>query len=385
MKILIVDDFLDSLLVTESAILDMDYGLDVCTAQSAIEAFKLLGVDDTVCHTPGIDLVLMDIDMPEINGVEACRTIKAKTDLRDIPIIMVTSFEDVSYVEEAFAAGAMDYVTKPVNRVQLGARVRSALSLKKETDSRKIAYDELQKESLAKTQILSTVTHELRTPLTGIMGYVGMLLFRQETVGTLNDRQQKYLEYIQEDSEMLKALIEDLLDISKLEAGSFRLNPSEIDVRAEVEHVLRSLHNQFAEKELQSSLDIPISLPAITADQLRFSQVLTNLISNAFKYSPAGTSVTITAQSTNGWLKLGVSDSGMGISSDDQPLLFTKFFRADNSTTRNVSGSGLGLYITKMVVEAQGGHVFVDSNPGVGSTFSFTLPIADCVVAGAEK
>ena len=231
MSILVVDDFLDSRLITESALKHMDYSVEVQTAESAYDAFKKLGLDDPASGIPCIDLILMDIDMPEIDGVEACRRIKAAPSLRDIPIIMVTSYDEGGYLSEAFAAGAMDYITKPVDQIVLGVRVRSALTLKLEMDRRKLTCIELEQESLAKTQILTTVTHELKTPLTSIIGYVDMLLKYQEKVGPLNEQQQKYLGYVKEDSHRLKALIDDLLDISQIEASNsseFALGPGSL-------------------------------------------------------------------------------------------------------------------------------------------------------------
>ena len=161
MSILIVDDYLDSRIVLENALRDTGYSGEVQTAESAHDTFEQLGMEDPGSVVTKVDLILMDIDMPEIDGVEACRRIQAITKFQDIPIIMVTSYDEVHYLQEAFAAGAMDYVTKPVNIAELGARVSFALSLKREMDRRKAAYIELEQASMAKTQYLSTVTHEL--------------------------------------------------------------------------------------------------------------------------------------------------------------------------------------------------------------------------------
>ncbi|MFQ6030812.1 MAG: sensor histidine kinase, partial [Dehalococcoidia bacterium] len=374
MRILVVDDFLDSLLVTQAALNGMNCSYQVQTADSARDAFRQLGMDDGTEETPEVDLILMDIDMPEIDGVEACRRIKAHPNLQDIPIIMVTSHEEVSYLQAAFDAGAMDYITKPVNRIELGARVRSALTLKGEMDRRKLTCIELERESLAKTQILATVTHELRTPLTSVIGYTNMMLDMQDQVGQLSEKQQEYLEIIQEDSHRLKALIDDLLDIAKIEAGSLKLTPVELDVGKEIESVLQSVQSQFSEKGIHLALDLGAELGPLTTDRLRFTQIMTNLVSNAGKYSPAGTTVTITVTAYNGSVRVEVADQGIGISPADQARLFTKFFRVDNSSTRKVAGTGLGLFITKQLIEAQQGRIWIESEEGKGSVFSFILP-----------
>jgi len=238
------------------------------------------------------------------------------------------------------------------------------------------AYATLERESLAKTQILSTVTHELKTPLTSIMGCVERLLLHREKVGPLNDRQQKYLSYIQEDSRILRTLIDDLLDISRIEAGNFELKLTELNVQTEIERDIRTVQNQFAEEPIDVVVNIPSGLCPVRADGLRFSQIVTNLVCNAYKYSPAGSTITITVSQTSGFIQIDVADQGMGLSPADQPKVFTKFFRADNSSTRKQSGTGLGLYITKLLVEAHGGRIWFESEKGMGSTFSFALPAA---------
>ena len=376
MEVLIVDDFLDSAIITQASLIAMDSDLTVHTAESAAEALQHLNVDHRESGTSDTDLILMDIDMPEIDGVEACQIIKGDERFKDIPIIMVTSFDDIGYLKDAFAAGAMDYVTKPINDIELDARVRSALSLKAESDARKVAYKKLEAESLAKTQILSTVSHELRTPLTSIMGYIDMLVTRREVVGSLTPREEEYLQFVSEESHRLKALIDDLLDVTKLEAGKFKLIPTEIEVKPLIEQVIFSLQNQADEKRITVKLKVPSTLPKATADRLRLSQVVTNLLSNALNYSDHGATVTITGRVCDGFLQFNVADTGTGISDADQENVFSKFFRADNSSTRIVPGIGLGLFITKLLVEALGGRTSVKSKLGKGSTFSFTLPLA---------
>ena len=235
----------------------------------------------------------------------------------------------------------------------------------------------LERESLAKTQILSTVTQELKTPLTSITGCVERLLVHREKVGPLNDRQLKYLNYIQEDSRILRALIDDLLDTSRIEAGNLELSLTDLDVQSEVERVVRSVRNQFAEKPINVVVNIPNDLCPVRADGLRFSQIVTNLVCNAYKYSPGGSTITITARQNGGFIHIDVADEGMGITLADQPRVFTKFFRADNSSTRKESGTGVGLYITKLLVEGHGGRLWFESEQGSGSTFSFTLPSAN--------
>lgn len=383
MNILIVDDSSDSRLLVKSHLTAAGY-IGLVMAASAREAFHLLGMDGVTDVDPVIGLILMDITMPGLDGVEACRRIKATAQLQDIPIIMVTGHHDNENLKLAFAAGANDYITKPLNKVELLARVRSALALHRETDQRKRANaelveknHELQQVSLAKTQILSTATHDLKTPLTSIIGYTDRLLLRQAMVGQLNERQQRYVEAISESSHMLRILIDDLLDVSSIEAGELDVAFTNLDVAQQIEAVILGMQTHFEAKRIRVVLDVPSGLCPIYAVAVRFIQVCTNLLSIACKYSPVGATVTITAKEEGEFVQIDVSDTGIGISEADQSKLFTKFFRADNSATRTESGTGLGLFIVKQLIQTHGGVIWVHSEKGIGSTFSFTLPRAD--------
>ena len=174
----------------------------------------------------------------------------------------------------------------------------------------------------------------------------------------------------------LTELIDDILDVSRIESSSLELSLAELDVRGEVEDAVQRMEDQVEEKGIDLLLDIPDELPKVRADGLRFAQVVSNLLSNAVKYSPAGATATIEASVADGLVRIDVSDTGIGISKKDHAKLFTKFFRADNSLTREGAGTGLGLYITKNIIEAHGGSIWVSSEEGKGSTFSFTLPAA---------
>lgn len=393
MSILLVDDQPGIRLMLSTILNDAGY-LNVIPVESAEQAFAELHMDDPWSLMVEIDLILMDISMPNIDGVEACRRIKSSSRFKDIPIIMVTGLADSNDLEAAFAAGAVDYITKPPNTVEMMARVRSALDLKTEMDHRKSSYvsdleeknqelelafselecknRELEEASLAKTQILTTATHELKTPLTSIVGYVDRMLLRTDTVGELNEKQTKYLETVQKNAHRLKALVDDLLDISRIEAGGLELALLDLDVVSEIEDAVQAMQTQLSDKKTDLILDIPADIGMVSADRLRFGQVLTNLLSNACKYSPVGSKVTISASMQDRHIQIDISDTGIGISKADQAKLFTKFFRADNTSTREESGSGLGLYITKHLIEAHHGTIWTDSTIGEGTTFHFT-------------
>jgi signal transduction histidine kinase len=225
-----------------------------------------------------------------------------------------------------------------------------------------------------KSEFVTLVSHELRSPLTAITGYVELLLEGHE--GTLTEVQRESLKIVQRNGEQVLALIEDLLDISRMEASRLELKHTTLDLARLVREVASSLRPQIEAKGQRLTLELAEALPAVSGDADRVTQILTNLLSNAHKYTAPGGSVTITARGEGNGVRVSVRDTGIGLSPDDQARLFTKFFRAQNSVTQGVRGTGLGLMITRALVELHGGEITVTSALGQGSMFSFTLPAA---------
>jgi signal transduction histidine kinase/CheY-like chemotaxis protein len=228
--------------------------------------------------------------------------------------------------------------------------------------------------AVMKNEFVSMVSHELRTPLTSIKGYVDLIVDGE--AGEINEIQRDFLEIVQENSDRLVTLINDLLDISRIESGrvSLQIEPVEID------HVAEDVVETFAAVADQAGVELSCSaeegLPRVAADKDRVGQVLMNLVSNAIKYSPDGGTAHIETVKKGGEVLVRVTDTGIGIEPEDQEKLFTKFFRVDSSLTREIGGTGLGLSICKSVIELLGGEIGVESVPGEGATFFFTLPIA---------
>jgi signal transduction histidine kinase len=230
---------------------------------------------------------------------------------------------------------------------------------------------ELERTNEAKSQFLSTVSHELRTPLTSIVAFTDLLARDREQ--SLNEKQRRHLDIVRRNARQLGALINDLLDISRIESGKLRVVKAQFDLTELVRHVVDSLAPVMASMGQRLIMDLPGEL-RITGDRDRILQVVSNLISNASKYSPNGSTVALVAYADGEYVALAVRDQGVGISRADQSNLFTPFFRADNSTTRAVGGTGLGLAIAKRLVELHGGDISVVSEPGKGSTFTVRLP-----------
>jgi PAS domain S-box-containing protein len=223
-----------------------------------------------------------------------------------------------------------------------------------------------------KSDLVSIVSHELRTPLTSIKGYLDLVLMGAS--GPLSKQQSSFLEIARNNAERLSEMISELLDLSRIESGRIELDMQVISVPELVGRVTDSLRKSFQDRGLGLALDIPPDLPEVFGDPGRIAQILTNLLSNAFKYTQKG-EATVRVRQTGRDLQIDVVDTGVGISREDQEKLFVRFFRAEDAAVRQQPGTGLGLNITKSLIEMHGGSIWVESEPGVGSTFSFTLPL----------
>ncbi|MEW5871993.1 MAG: ATP-binding protein [Chloroflexota bacterium] len=233
-------------------------------------------------------------------------------------------------------------------------------------------YDAVQKMSDAKTQFISVVTHELRVPMTSIKGYADLL--RQGVVGSVNEQQVSFLDVIRSNVERMSTLVSDLSDISKIESGRIKVVSSLIPLRVYVEDALRSLRPKMDEKQLVVDVDVSGDLPQVYADYNRLMQILTNLLSNAAKFTPEGGHIQIAAHPQADMMRVEVTDTGIGISHQDQSQIFSQFFRSEDPAVRNEAGWGLGLSVTKRLVELMGGTIGFNSELGQGTTFWFTLP-----------
>jgi PAS domain S-box-containing protein len=225
-----------------------------------------------------------------------------------------------------------------------------------------------------KTEFVSLVSHELRTPLTSIKGYVDLLATGE--VGPLTGDQQEFLGVVKQNADRLVSLINDLLDISRIEAGRVMLHPQALSLGPLLQPIVASLRPQADARRQTMTLLAPPDLPVIAGDAGCLAQVFTNLLSNAIKYTPPGGDVQITARAEHGLVHIDVTDTGIGMTPDELDQLFTKFFRSTNRLVREVGGTGLGLAICRSLIELHGGQIVVRSRPGHGSTFSVYLPLA---------
>ena len=254
----------------------------------------------------------------------------------------------------------------------------------------------------AKSEFVSTVSHELRTPMTSIKGYADLLAMG--AAGVLNENQERFLSIIKTNADRLTMLVDDLLDIGRIDTRRVVLSLTQIDIGGAVGAVIESLQGKAVDKSQALRVDIPADLPPVIADPDRLTQILTNLVSNAQLYTPTGGHITVTARvvteipaSMAGeahpaepqvskraaadetepvMVQIDVTDDGIGIASQDLVKIFERFFRSDHPLVQETTGTGLGLSITRSLIEMHGGELEVKSELGVGSTFSFTLPAA---------
>jgi signal transduction histidine kinase/DNA-binding response OmpR family regulator len=251
---------------------------------------------------------------------------------------------------------------------------------RKRMEVRKLAADladaneRIQQADRMKSQFLANMSHELRTPMNSIIGFSEILMERLE--GTIEPKQITFLQHIHGSGQHLLNIINDILDLSKIEAGKMEIYAETFDVRPVIESVCSVMRGMTRDRVPQFLIDVPAGLPPIEADLAKFKQVLFNLLSNAVKFSPADQPVAVTVMSVpEGMISVSVSDQGIGIDPQHHEVIFEEFRQIDASVRRTAGGTGLGLALVKRFIELQGGTVRVDSAPGRGSTFTFTLPL----------
>ncbi|HOT90481.1 MAG TPA: GAF domain-containing sensor histidine kinase [Anaerolineae bacterium] len=266
--------------------------------------------------------------------------------------------------ERTFKKSKLEFITRVADNVAIAV------------DNARL-YEALRQANLTRAEFISTLAHELRTPITCIWGYVEML--GGGMLGTLTPQQQEFVETIGESVQRMETFVNNIVDISQIEAGRMRLTPRETNLRAAIDEVLKTVAKKMARKQQSCTVELWEGLPAAYADPDRLRQILNVLIQNAIKYTPAHGVITIKAwlsADEPDFIRCAVSDTGIGISPENQARMFTKFFRITDPATDETNGSGLGLAIAKNLVEMHDGRIWLESVPGKGSTFYFTVPIA---------
>jgi signal transduction histidine kinase len=269
----------------------------------------------------------------------------------------------------AIAAGDFSGHVDVSNRDELGAL---AANVNQMNDELRRLYREVETASQHKSDFLANMSHELRTPLNAIIGFSQVL--REGMVGDVNEKQAEYLDDILSSGQHLLSLINDVLDLSKVEAGQVELQVAPFSLQDALERGVSMVREQATTEGVQITLHKNGSLDVVSGDERRMSQVIFNLLSNAVKFTPTGGQVDVRATRINGELRVSVADSGPGIAAEDLDRIFEEFQQTE-AGARQLEGTGLGLALSKRFVEMHGGRIWCESEVGKGSTFEFTLPL----------
>lgn len=365
--VLVVDDE-ESVATTIEAILRMD-GHDVTSVTSGAEAIRLLNQHQ-------YDIVLTDLRLADMDGVGVLREVQRTSP--ETASIMLTGYASLESAVAALRSGAYDYLMKPSDVEELRATVNRAI----ERRALRRRLLELEEVDRLKTQFLSMASHELRTPLTAVSGFI-QVARRRITRAAENDkgidwkqeatRAAETLELAQRQSRRLGRLVDELLDVSRLQLGRIELHQRELDLVASVREVIDRM--TLLQTSHPFELDADVQRAVVYADQDRIDQVFENLLGNAVKYSPTGGTVRVRIGASSAEVQVSVSDQGIGIAPDELGNVFNIFYRSPDPRAGHVGGLGLGLYISREIVARHGGRVWAESAK-TGSTFHVALPLA---------
>lgn len=377
-NLLIVDDRQENIIALEALLNRND--INIITTTSPNDALR-------ICWEKDIAIALVDVQMPEMNGFELVEILKNNVRTQDILVIFVTAIStEPKYAIKGLSAGAVDYLYKPLDPYITSAKVDSFIQLIKtqiEIKTKNLQLETIQADLIkakeeaeqgkrAKENFMANMSHEIRTPINGIIGLVHLL--KQEQ---LTEDQKEIIGLLDISSNSLLGVINDILDLSKIEAGKYSINFAETDIKDLATQAANLLNIKALEKHICLKLDIDENVPRyIMADSLRLNQIFMNLLSNAVKFTNEGEVIfkieALEEKTNTVFLKFSVIDTGIGISEDNIKTIFHSFEQIENVHTRVYGGTGLGLSIVKKLAELKGGELDVKSQLGKGSSFSFT-------------
>lgn len=326
-------------------------------------------------------VIVLDVMMPRMNGYQACAQIKKDPATRDIPVLFVTVKSSTKEKVEGLRLGAMDYVTKPFEPDELKARVEAALRIKELQDDLKARNEDLSK-ALAKANELAQakeglthlLVHDLKAPLTGVLGTLDMLS-APEGPNPLSESQKKRLINLSLSStRQVLRMVEEILEVQELEENRIKPHPEPIQVRALLELSAEKGRHLYPDRDIKVSAEVDERVDRVEADRGLLERVLDNLISNAVKFSKPNDHVKVIAVPGAGRVTFAIEDEGPGIPDSYKKRVFEKFVRIELGAHAARTGSGLGLALCKLAVEAHGGKIWIEDNQPRGSRFVFTLP-----------
>ncbi len=362
--ILIVEDNIAILRGLAELLRDAGYG--VLEATNGDEALAKME------QTPPA-LIISDIMMPVMDGYDFYRKVREEPKWVDIPFIFLTAKTEEEDIVKGLSMGVEDYITKPFDMGLLLARVQARI--KRSEELRQVARD---RQDALRQEIINVLSHELRTPLTYIVGYTDLAL--DELQSLQPEEFEDFLQGIKRGSERLRALVEELLLVVRIESGHLQQQYQQRARRYDeltnlLLHTVRLQHHQHSHRGVRIITEIPPSLPPVVIDETFFADALNRLLDNAFKFTPDGRTIYLTATSDRDEVHITVRDEGIGIAAEDLPNLFRRFGQIDRKQHEQ-QGAGMGLYIAHALITMMGGRITVQSKVGRGTAFTIHLPIA---------
>jgi len=356
LSVLLVDDEKANLKVLSSLLRN---DVNIRLAMNGQEA-----INKAVVFLP--DIILLDVIMPEMDGFETIRELKANPLTEDIPVIFITGLNSADKEEQGLTLGAVDYIHKPFNHEVVKARVRTQLEIVRQRRELQILSAELSQASEIKSRFLANMSHEIRTPLTAVIGYAESILAGEVT----EEKQRDAVAIINNSGQHLLSLINDILDLSKMEADKLTTEYLPVSLFKLIKDVCSLMEHKVKSKGLDFCLDYHFPLPSlIMTDPTRLKQIIINLLGNAIKFTDSGF-VRVEVSIDDEQLVLAVEDSGIGISSGNMTKLFGAFEQVGGNSTNKFGGTGLGLNICKYLTQKLSGDLTVTSTLGEGSRFT---------------
>ncbi len=361
-RILIVDDQEANRLLLRDLL--ESQGHEVAEAVDGVEALQRVA-------DAAPDVVLLDVGMPGIDGFEVCRRLKAEPATATIPVLLVTALSQRDQRLLGIGAGANDYITKPIDKSDLGLRVRNAIRMRQLYVEIEEQYRRLEKLELLRDSLVHMIVHDLRSPLAAIRAYLDLM--KMDGEGRLEPEMTESIDEARKVAVEMTEMVSDLLDVSRLEAGKMPLELSQVDLGGLATEVVAALGRTTHRVTVR--VEALAEHAWINGDASVIRRVINNLVGNAVKFSPTSSQVVLLVQGDGSEARVSVSDSGLGIPPEYHEKIFEKFGQVEAARQGTKHSSGLGLTFCKFAVEAHGGRIGLESVVGRGSTFWFALPV----------
>jgi signal transduction histidine kinase len=369
-SILILDDRNTNRKILTQLALSVEQGVAVRAVASGPE-----GLDAAKQAAP--DLVFSDFNMPGMNGAEFVSAFRKLPGCVDVPVIVVTAYEDREHRYRALEAGATDFLASPVDHHEFVVRARNLLALRRQSLARQAA----ERANAAKTAFLANMSHELRTPLNAIIGFSEIMQI--ELHGPLgNPKYKDYSNDIGRSARHLREVIQNILDVARIEEGKFDVERSLVGMPTVLEEAARMIRPEAEKAKLAFDCTVASDLPFVLGDRTKLTQCFLNLFSNAVKFTPAGGAVSVAAQKGTDMVEIVVGDTGIGMSPEEIPIALARFGQVSaDPYKKKYQGTGLGLPIAFGIIQAHRGELLIDSAKGRGTRMTVRLPAAATVLA----